>query len=671
MSDSTFSAALQILQPSLPEDLQLKILGEGEVSWNETHALDPQLRSLKEGKPCSLPAIRPGKVAWVTFGGQQEHLLEAIEDLRSWILPYLGQEDASTSIVCVSQQSKPSERVFCSEAGWYFRWYCPTGKFSSVLKRLRTLTSLLDSRPDVRSSVPPSLNSLRLEFVVALRTGSWSAAKKAVDTVDQWELDSARNTELMRVRLRIEEGDAQGLVTEIRRSGLLDSPLPSRITGQVLDTVYREEIAPLEEAYSWQQVADFYARHWHTSLSPHIGVRRSTSPDFRLFAYHAYLDRDVAMLQGLLSSSNKDLARAMLEQLHVPLSPVEVEGSERENQQSDVQPLVGRAFWDEIESSVLGGNQGSAARCMEGLTEELLNDNEWVACGSDTLLELFTDPAVMADVKAKLIAEEVLCGMIDAIIGSDDFPRQRHAPIYTALLSCWVAVRGESAREQDGQLLLGLGGAAIEYSVGAVETCENAIRAWFNKRKTSARLPWLAAAIDMLVGAHPNPSALQDIWIEGADLILRQGIPLAKSERAMWKRLGRQVEFDDASIATMIIDLPATSQVEEVDPISLVGIGKIAIVTLQDRAARQAAEELVARTGAEVIVITSTVATDLTRSAELADLILFVWASSTHAVYRAFDRVKEKIQYVQGTGPASIILAAERWASLQLGRQGT
>ena len=35
---------------------------------------------------------------------------------------------------------------------------------------------------------------------------------------------------------------------------------------------------------------------------------------------------------------------------------------------------------------------------------------------------------------------------------------------------------------------------------------------------------------------------------------------------------------------------------------------------------------------------------------------------SKHAVLRAFDPVREKIQYVQGTGPASIVLAAERWA---------
>ena len=54
-----------------------------------------------------------------------------------------------------------------------------------------------------------------------------------------------------------------------------------------------------------------------------------------------------------------------------------------------------------------------------------------------------------------------------------------------------------------------------------------------------------------------------------------------------------------------------------------------------------------------------------TRHALSADLILYVWAATSHATYRAFDGYRGKLEYVQGTGPSSIILAAERWAIRQ------
>ena len=76
----------------------------------------------------------------------------------------------------------------------------------------------------------------------------------------------------------------------------------------------------------------------------------------------------------------------------------------------------------------------------------------------------------------------------------------------------------------------------------------------------------------------------------------------------------------------------------------------------------EAAELIRERTSANVIVITDTAAGSGTDSARTADIILFVWSSATHAVYRAFDGVRDKLAYVQGTGASSIVIALERWA---------
>ena len=64
-------------------------------------------------------------------------------------------------------------------------------------------------------------------------------------------------------------------------------------------------------------------------------------------------------------------------------------------------------------------------------------------------------------------------------------------------------------------------------------------------------------------------------------------------------------------------------------------------------------------------MVTETHAGAATGSAKTADVVLFVWASTTHAVYRAFDNVREKLAYVEGKGAVSIVLTLERWAMKQ------
>ena len=97
------------------------------------------------------------------------------------------------------------------------------------------------------------------------------------------------------------------------------------------------------------------------------------------------------------------------------------------------------------------------------------------------------------------------------------------------------------------------------------------------------------------------------------------------------------------------------------DILKQVSFKKIAIVSLQENSARSASLEIKERTGADVIIINKNAAGDLTESAKSADVILYVWASAKHSIYRAFDNNRELLQYVQGTGSASILRALESW----------
>jgi hypothetical protein len=137
---------------------------------------------------------------------------------------------------------------------------------------------------------------------------------------------------------------------------------------------------------------------------------------------------------------------------------------------------------------------------------------------------------------------------------------------------------------------------------------------------------------------------------------------LSHTQFHIWQRVAALLEIpaEYAGSALEALRPPATSS--QTDVLQAMGLRKLAIVSLQEAAAREAARELEARTGADVVLVTGLVQDGVTKAAQEADVILLVWAACSHAVYRAFDDQRERLVYVQGTGTSSIIAAAERWA---------
>jgi hypothetical protein len=151
------------------------------------------------------------------------------------------------------------------------------------------------------------------------------------------------------------------------------------------------------------------------------------------------------------------------------------------------------------------------------------------------------------------------------------------------------------------------------------------------------------------------------LWIDGVTFIRSRAVTLTPTETHLWRALGQDLKFDRTTIDEYV---PVTAESDEhaaEDPLATSGLRKVAIVSLHERAARAAADIILQRSGAEVVVVDEVVAGAATESARSADVILLVWAATKHAVYRAFDNVRDKVAYVQGTGMSSIILALERW----------
>ena len=135
---------------------------------------------------------------------------------------------------------------------------------------------------------------------------------------------------------------------------------------------------------------------------------------------------------------------------------------------------------------------------------------------------------------------------------------------------------------------------------------------------------------------------------------------IAFGERNLWRHIGEKL-LDRETIDEY---LPLPEGDTDVDPIQLAALNKVAVVSMREPQAIAAAELIRERSGADVVLVSKKTAGNQTDSALTADVVLFVWKATSHAVFRAFDSMdRKKFAYVQGTGAASIVLALERWVA--------
>ena len=174
-----------------------------------------------------------------------------------------------------------------------------------------------------------------------------------------------------------------------------------------------------------------------------------------------------------------------------------------------------------------------------------------------------------------------------------------------------------------------------------------------------ARLTWLGEALELLTEQSLSKEYL-GLWYDAATIIKADASALGPNGCNLWVRLGCRLGLEFAVSRDALGIAASIPTGEEVDPLEDTGFRKIAIVSLHEKAAKEAASEIEERTGASVMIVSDYAAGDATESAASADVILFVWGAAKHAVYRAFDKVRDRLEYVQGTGSGSIVRALER-----------
>jgi hypothetical protein len=615
---------------------------DADRPWEATdHPLAAEIVAALSGGAASVPVMVQGRATWVTFAPDFAALREAIEDLRAAIIPGMAWELPPGLITPLTAQGALAETVLAASPQGYFRWECRPPAVCEVANRLRLLRHLSAARPPREASPVRSLAELHQRFLVALAIGDFEGAEAAVEAIDAYQLDTAVNTLAMRVRL----WEAFGRYEDIVRSPHLENLLTARVPRPVVEAVVRAHHAvhllPSEENQSVDQASEVYAARLHGLLGPAI-ARIGNTADPVLQRMRHYCAQTVA---------EKTFDQAVSHDSSEPSTSFAAQPP------PSIDDLQG---WEDFAPALRADNLRGADNFLAAMPSHWKENTPAVAVAcANALLECFTDVDIAEHPARANAAERALLAVIDDRICNPNFPQRTFLPLYTSLLDCWSLVRGRSARGADGQFLLAIAEAVLTLDSGTEQIVAKLVRAWWQARPIRARLPWLLEALDMLTEFSAPPD-MMDLWYAGAKLASSEGEAVSPGERRLWSRLGARF-----GVAAEAIDavLGAPTTLAPTDLLGHASLQRVAIVSLQERAAEAAAHEIRQRSGATVQLVTEHVAGAATRAAVEADVVLMVWSASKHAVYRAFDKVRDRLEYVQGTGASSIVLALERWVA--------
>jgi hypothetical protein len=595
-------------------------------------------------------------------------------------------------------------RIAAVSPAGYLRWQTTRAGLETVLARLRQMRLLDERRPTHVAAARPGLFELRHRFQVALEVGDAPAARVALAAIDADQLDSAVNTGFMRLRLHAAFLDDAALVADPDLPLLLQMRLPSRVRTAVFEAYHRLMLQSLEMVGDLKGAIERYRYDLDDLMGTQIATLSPSDTkahvvSARLAGYRQFLRDEIESLKSITAQHPNDtILHGLLAACATPASPEPGEQPQAASEEPVApRPPHGPAMptlpsssldrpldvvsltsaidtpdsraWASLPDAFRQGRCDAIDAFLAFLstdaTDHGLPAALLPATLADALFEIATLPNASWDGQLADQFDRLVLSVIDAT--QPALSRPEYLSVYGALLSIWSERRCNSAYPPDGHLLLMLVDAVLTHG-GATQEFEavSSIRSWWNTRPVRARLPWLLEALDILTekGAAPGSAShntASSLWLDGVDLIRRDPGSTSQGEVALWRRIGGRLGFDNEAVTDYLGPLvPANSA--SPDPLRGVPLRRVAIVTLQERAAVAAREILAERTDAEFIIVCEYVAGPATAAAHAADVILFAWAANKHSVYRAFDDVRERLVYVAGKGASSIVRALERWA---------
>jgi hypothetical protein len=300
-----------------------------------------------------------------------------------------------------------------------------------------------------------------------------------------------------------------------------------------------------------------------------------------------------------------------------------------------------------------------SARVAAGMKVVTLAEGRDIA---DKLTDLLVGQTSHLDSGRRTVLLTGLAELAGLCLGTKDFPVAGQIDLYRAIANCWSVWKRGSAFPPDVQILLELADGLLQLSVEEEKWLSDEISRWWETRPTRALLPFMISAVEIFHRLAGSGTA-ERFWIAVGTFAKSKDTKLTQGERLLWRKVGADIGWDAGTLDEYMPLPAAPADGVAADPLKTAGLKKIAIVSMREEQASRAAEQLKDRSGATVVLVSDTASGPETDSAATADVIAYVWSATTHAVFRAFDKVdRKKIAYVRGTGAASIVLAVERWS---------
>jgi hypothetical protein len=533
---------------------------------------------------------------------------------------------------------------------------------------------------------------LREQFRLALATGDRALAEQALDAIDERQLDTAANTLFLRTQTRARFGAYREITGEPRLGELLSLRLPQTVRIKIVEAFFEVYLREPDERGDEQSATRIFKEAVYPAIGGLVTLCRPEDgkPVERTLFYYAGLTGTVkrandepersffeALRQGdwlaIQESGTQLLERADTSTSARSILPATLTESLKHRPNSSLAVLLqkGRGpepppqSWSEFFSRLREGDYESAESFLQLVDRPALDPSRIVETRDiiATLEELFTDPTCDAKSPAFELLGRSLPPLIEDTVGESEFPRSPLGAAYLSLLQLWTQERATQLQPADSNVALCLAGGALRCLPGIETQIGQILRRWWESRQVRVRLPFLLEALDLLAQYAREFEIAQGLWIEGVAFVRAQAVELTRSERRLWWSIGQRLGFDSETLGEYLPEVPQATEHDTDDPLSVAALHKIAIVSLHEKAAQAAAAMLRERTKAEVVVVSELVAGPGTKNARTADVVLLVWAATKHSVYRAFDDVRDKIAYVQGTGSSSIVLALERWVA--------
>lgn len=319
--------------------------------------------------------------------------------------------------------------------------------------------------------------------------------------------------------------------------------------------------------------------------------------------------------------------------------------------------------WAEWLGAVLDGSLSharavslAASGSHEWTVEGLMKDGEEEAL-SDALLDAATAGAAWGTV------QPVVPHLIGSFQRDPHYPRPELSGLYRSLLQCIAAT--DAPGDADLGAFTDLGDAVLRGPVDAAEyrvLVDDGVRLW-ERSESARRLDWLLDTLELLaVHSVPDEAARLRFLAVAVDAFRRYRDRASDDQLDLLASLA--LETGNPDVADDLIPHPVEER--SVDPYAALAGHRIAIYTLNERAASRVQDYLAERCpSAQVDLAHDTVCTDhLIALSRAADLFVVATSSATHA---ATDCISQHYEghpiYPVGKGSASILASLRNWAA--------